>query len=92
MWVYPLFEIILTTLCAILCGADCYVEIEEFGNAKIDFLKRYLPFKHGIPSHDTFGIVFSSIDSKIFNKKFIECTQILQKTIPQFVAIDGKPS
>ncbi|MDR1243360.1 MAG: transposase family protein [Deltaproteobacteria bacterium] len=64
---YPLSEIILLTLCAIICGADSYVEIEEFGNAKIDFLKRFLPFEHGIPSHDTIGIVFSNIDSKIFS-------------------------
>jgi predicted transposase YbfD/YdcC len=87
---YPLSEIILTTLCAVICGADSFVEIEEFGNAKIDFLKRFLPFGHGIPSHDTFGIVFSNIDSKLFNKKFIEWARALQKSIPEFVAIDGK--
>jgi predicted transposase YbfD/YdcC len=87
---YPLAEIILATLCAIICGADSYVEIEEFGNAKIDFLKRYLPFEHGIPSHDTLGIVFSSIDAKLFNEKFIEWTRIIQQSIPQLIAIDGK--
>jgi predicted transposase YbfD/YdcC len=87
---YPLSEIILTTLCAIICGADSYVEIEEFGNAKIDFLKRFLPFEHGIPSHDTFGIVFSNIDAKSFNKIFIDWAKSIQKNIPEFVAIDGK--
>jgi predicted transposase YbfD/YdcC len=87
---YPLSEIILLTLCAIICGADSYVEIEEFGNAKIDFLRRFLYFKHGIPSHDTIGIVFSNIDSKIFNRTFIEWTRAVQKSIPEFVAIDGK--
>jgi predicted transposase YbfD/YdcC len=87
---YPLSEIILTTLCAIICGADSYVEIEEFGNAKIDFLRRYLPFEHGIPSHDTFGIIFSSIDSKLFNEKFIQWVRSIQKSIPKFIAIDGK--
>jgi hypothetical protein len=87
---YPLSEVILTTLCAIICGADSYVEIEEFGNAKIDFLRRYLPFEHGIPSHDTLGIIFSNIDSKMFSQKFIEWTRMLQKSIPQFIAVDGK--
>jgi len=86
---YPLSEIILTSLCAIICGAESYVEIEEFGNAKIDFLKQFCPFQHGIPSHDTFGIVFSSIDAKLFSKKFIAWAQALQKSIPGFVAIDG---
>jgi predicted transposase YbfD/YdcC len=87
---YPLSEIILLTLCAIICGADSYVEIEEFGNAKIDFLKRFLQFEHGIPSHDTLGIVFSAIDSKLFNRTFIEWTRAVQLAIPKFVAIDGK--
>ncbi len=41
---YPLHEIILTSLCAILCGADSYVEIEEFGNAKLKFLQKYYSF------------------------------------------------
>ncbi|MDR1945842.1 MAG: transposase family protein [Desulfovibrio sp.] len=44
---YPLAEIILAALCAILCGADCYVEIAEFGKAKIDFLKRFYPSNWG---------------------------------------------
>ena len=67
---YPLAEIILTSLCAIICGAESYVEIEEFGEAKVDFLKQFLPFENGIPSHDTFGIVFASIDAKVFSQKF----------------------
>ena len=87
---YPLTEIILTSLCAIICGAESYVEIEEFGHAKIDFLKQFLPFENGIPSHDTFGIVFSSIDAKVFNEKFIAWAQSLKKFMPGFVAIDGK--
>jgi predicted transposase YbfD/YdcC len=87
---YPLAEIVLTSLCAIICGAETYVDIEEFGDAKIDFLKQFLPFENGIPSHDTFGIVFSSIDAKIFSEKFIAWAQSLQKSLPGFVAIDGK--
>ena len=87
---YPLAEIILTSLCAIICGADSYVEIEEFGKTKIDFLKQFLPFENGIPCHDTIGIVFSSIDAKIFSEKFIAWAQSLQESIPGLVAIDGK--
>lgn len=61
---YPLNEIILVALCASICGADTFIEFVEFGEAKIDFLKSLLPFKNGIPSHDTFGAVFSNIDRK----------------------------
>jgi predicted transposase YbfD/YdcC len=87
---YPLSEIILLTLCAIISGADSYVEIAEFGKVKLNFLKKFLPFTHGIPSHDTIGIVFSNIDSKIFNNKFVEWTRNLQNIIHKFIAIDGK--
>lgn len=87
---YPLREIILTALSAIICGADSYVEIEEFGNAKLDFLRNFYPFANGIPSHDTFGIVFSNIDSKLFNQIFTSWVESLQKEIPEIVAIDGK--
>lgn len=87
---YPLPEIILVALCAAICGADSFVEMEEFGNAKLDFLRKILPFKNGIPSHDTFGAVFANIDSKQFNNIFIKWVLSLQKEIPKLVAIDGK--
>lgn len=87
---YPLPKIILVALCAAICGADSFVEMEEFGNAKLDFLRKILPFKNGIPSHDTFGAVFANIDSKQFNNIFIKWVLSLQKEIPKLVAIDGK--
>lgn len=87
---YPLKEIILVALCAAICGADSYVEIAHFGKTKINFLRKFLPFEHGTPSHDTFGAVFSNIDPKQFGSLFIEWIQSLQETIPALVAIDGK--
>ena len=87
---YPLNEIILVALCASICGADTFIEIAEFGQAKIDFLKRLLPFANGIASHDTFGAVFSNIDRKQFSELFIKWVQALQTEIPCLVAIDGK--
>ena len=59
---YPLREIILAALCAVICGADSFVEMAEFGKAKLQFLRQFLPFERGIPSHDTFGSVFSNIE------------------------------
>lgn len=87
---YPLKEIILVALCAAICGADSYVEIAHFGKTKINFLRKFLPFEHGTPSHDTFGAVFSNIDPKQFGSLFIEWIQSLQEAIPALVAIDGK--
>lgn len=87
---YPLNEIILIALCASICGADTFIEFVEFGEAKIDFLKTLLPFENGIPSHDTFGAVFSNIDRKRFSELFVKWVQALQSQIPTLVAIDGK--
>ena len=73
-----------------MCGADSFVEMEESGNAKLDFLRSILPFENGIPGHDTFGAVFANIDSKQFTEIFIKWVLSLQKELPKFVAIDGK--
>ena len=73
-----------------MCGADSFVEMEEFGNAKLDFLRSILPFENGIPSHDTFGAVFANLDLKQFNEIFIKLVLSLQKELQKFVAIDGK--
>lgn len=87
---YPLQEIILVALCAAICGADSFVEMEDFGNAKLEFLKKFLPFKNGIPSHDTFGAVFSNLDARQFNEIFVKWILSFQKSLPGHVAIDGK--
>ena len=52
---HELLDIIVITLCAVICGADNWVEIEEFGKAKEEWFRRFLKLPHGIPSHDTFG-------------------------------------
>lgn len=88
--IYPLDEIILIALCASICGANTFLEFEEYGKAKLEFLRQLLPFKNGTPSHDTFGAVFSNIDRKKFSSLFVEWVQSLQERIPGLVAIDGK--
>lgn len=87
---YPLEEIFLTILCAKICGAESWEDIEDFGKAKIEFLKRYLPFQHEIPSHDTFARVFSLIDPKQFKEYFIAWVKSLQSQLPDVISIDGK--
>jgi hypothetical protein len=51
--VYPLPEILLLVLCGVMAGADDFVEIARWGERKIAFLRRFLPFREGVPSHDT---------------------------------------
>lgn len=84
-------EIIFLTICAVICGADNFVEIESFGKEKKEWLSRFLKFKNGIPSHDTIGRLFAQIDSKEFEKCFIEWVQsVVELTKGQVIAIDGK--
>ena len=87
---YPLPELLLCSLVGVLCGAEGWVEVEEYGEAKLDFLRRFLPFEHGIASHDTFSDVFNALDREGFKTAFIAWTAALQEDIREIVAIDGK--
>jgi hypothetical protein len=55
---HKLIDIVLIAVCAVLCGAESWSEVEEFGQSKISWLKGYLELPAGIPSHDTFSRVF----------------------------------
>ncbi len=88
---HKLLDIIVITICAVICGADTFTEIEEYGIAKQDWLKGFIELPNGIPSHDTFGRVFSMMNPK----KFQDCFQEWIKTVAsitsgEIIAIDGK--
>jgi predicted transposase YbfD/YdcC len=89
---YPLPEILLLLLCATLAGADDLVEIELWGNQRLDFLRRFLPFTNGIPSHDTLGAVLGVLDPELFKRCFVAWVESLREAEPDLVAIDGKTS
>ena len=63
---YPLMELIFVTLCAVICDADSWTDVERYGKAKQDWLRKFFPFASGIPSHDTLGRVFAKLDSVAF--------------------------
>lgn len=86
-----LIDIIAITICAVICSADTWVDIADFGNAKRDWLKKFLVLPNGIPSHDTFRRVFSILDPDEFQKGFVSWVQeISHLTSGSVVAIDGK--
>lgn len=68
---HPMPEILLLTLCAVICGAESWDDIETFGQAKIELLRRYLAYENGIPSDDTLRRFFSAIDPEQFQKWFM---------------------
>jgi predicted transposase YbfD/YdcC len=88
---HSLIDILMVALCAMLCGAESFVDFEQFGNAKIDFLRDFLQLPNGIPSHDTFRRVFAMLDPGQFAECFRNWTQSLRRAIDaEIVAIDGK--
>ncbi len=87
---YPLEEILLLCLCAVLSGADCWVDVALYGRQRLAFLRRFLPFKHGVPSHDQLGIVFAKLDAKQFQSCFIGWVERFTTAVRGVVAVDGK--
>ena len=87
---YPLEEILLLCLCAVISGADCWVEVALYGQQRLAFLRRFLPFKHGVPSHDQLGLVFARLDAEQFQSCFIAWVERFTTALRGVVAIDGK--
>jgi predicted transposase YbfD/YdcC len=88
---HKLMDILVIAICAVICGADDWTEVELFGKARQAWLGQFLELKNGIPSHDTFGRVFARLDAQQFEESFALWVQaVFQATGGQVVAIDGK--
>jgi predicted transposase YbfD/YdcC len=88
---HKLIEIIAIAICAIICGAEGWTDMEIFGNSKVVWLKTFLELPNGIPSHDTFGRVFGMIDAQQFQLAFWEWVWAVNDIVQgQIVNIDGK--
>ncbi len=88
---HPLLSIITIAISAVVCGADSWVDIAMFGEAKQDWLASFVALPHGIPSHDTFGRVFRHLNPEAFEACFREWTQMIcELTAGEVVALDGK--
>ncbi len=88
---HELMDILVIAICAVICGADTWVDIESYGQEKYEWLKQFLPLPHGIPSHDTFARVFTRLDAEAFRRCFLSwIIAVNQVTQGQVLAIDGK--
>ncbi|MEI2581838.1 ISAs1 family transposase, partial [Scytonema sp. PRP1] len=88
---HQLTDIITIAICAVICGADTWEDIELFGDAKYEWFKEFLELENGIPSHDTFARVFSRIEPKQFQECFLSWVKCVEQlTDGDLVAIDGK--
>lgn len=88
---HSLIDILLISVCAMLCGAEGFVDFAQFGNARLEFLRGFLALPNGIPSHDTFARVFAMLDPERFAECFQRWTQGLRRAVvAEVVAIDGK--
>jgi len=88
---HELIDILIISLCCLLCGGESFNDMEDFGYAKQEWFKTFLKLRNGIPSHDTFNRLFSALDPKKFLECFLRWTQSVRQAVPQeIVALDGK--
>jgi len=88
---HSLSDTLTIAICAVICGADGWGQVEEFGDCKKEWLRTFLDLPNGIPSHDTFGRVFAKLDPQAFEECFMEwITKLATTSQGRLVAIDGK--
>jgi predicted transposase YbfD/YdcC len=89
--IHKLHDILVIAICAVICGADGWVEVEAFGQSKQSWFKRFLDLPGGIPSHDTFGRVFARLQPDAFEKCFTAWISVVAGgSGGKLLAIDGK--
>jgi predicted transposase YbfD/YdcC len=88
--IYPLDEVLLLCLLAVLGGAETFVDIARFGEKKLGLLRRFRPFRDGTPSHDHLGDIFATLDAEQFQRCFVAWVTALSGAPADVIAIDGK--
>ena len=91
---YPLLEILMIALAAVLCGAEGATDMADFGRRKIEMLRRFLPLKRGVPSHDVFSDVLRMLDPEAFERAFrrfvVAFASFHDLDLDGVIAVDGK--
>lgn len=90
--VYPLNEVLLLCLLAVLAGAETFTDIALFGEKKLHLLRRFLPYMNGTPPHDRLGEIFAVLVAEAFQRCFVSWVSAITKIPAEFIAIDGKTS
>ena len=91
---HDLVEMLVVSVCAMLCGADNFVDIHAWAEARLDWLRRFMKLEHGIASHDTLGRVFGMLDARAVESSFRRWVSGLIPVLEPgtVVAVDGKTS
>jgi predicted transposase YbfD/YdcC len=87
---HDLFDLVVVGLCGTIAGADSWLDIERFGNERLDWLRTFLKLEEGIPSHDTFGRVFARLDPAELAACIQQWFEDIGRELGQHIAIDGK--
>jgi len=88
---HQLTDILTIAICAVICGAEGWTQVEEFGCAKLKWFRTFLNLPNGIPSHDTFGRVFAKLNPADFESCFLKWIEALAtKSHGRLIAVDGK--
>ena len=84
-------DLLIISICALLCGAEGFAEMEEFGKAQREWLRRLLELPNGIPSHDPFGRVLAALDPAQFAEVCTAWTEGWRQSLAgEIVALDGR--
>jgi predicted transposase YbfD/YdcC len=87
---YPLDEVLLLCLVAVIAGAEAITDIARFGEKKLDLLRRFRPYRAGVPAHDHLGDILASLDAEQFQRCFVGWVASVTGVPEGVVAIDGK--
>mgnify|MGYP001576786240 CR=1 FL=1 len=88
---HPLETIVFISICAVICGAESWVDLQRYGELKKEWLSKHVDLSQGVPSHDTFGRFFALLDPKEFQEGFLGWIRSIQeKTQGRIISLDGK--